>query len=88
MGGHREQEGVGEGQGVVEVGAQGMRGSRTGGSVEGGRGSSSWVDHGPPGRRLLNVLLQLLQVALVLGATVLEPTNHLRKKKESKVCLI
>ena len=81
MRGHREEEGVGEGQGVVEVGAQGMGRSGTGGPVHGGWGPPSWVDHGPPCRRLLNVLLQLLQVSLVLGATVLEPTNHLKEKK-------
>ena len=41
------------------------------------RGSSPW-NLG----RLLNILLQLLQVALVLGATVLEPTNHLKQNKD------
>ena len=79
MGGHRKEEGVGEGKGVVEVGAQGMGGSGTGGPVEGGWGPPSpGVDHGPPSWRLFNILFQLLQITLVFGATVLEPTNNLK----------
>ena len=59
------------GQGVVQVGPP------TG--VQGGRGAAPGVTHaGGAARRLLHVLLELLKVALVLGAPVLEPANDLK----------
>ena len=71
VGGHGEEEGVWHGQGVVQVGAPA--------GVQGGRGAAPGVTYARgAARRLLHVLLELLKVALVLGAPVLEPANDLR----------
>ena len=72
VGGHGEEQGVGEGQGVVEVGVMGPGGGE-------GPPAPPGVGHGVS-RRLLHILLQLLQVPLVLRPTVLEPANNLEKK--------
>ena len=80
MGGHGEQEGVGEGQGMVEVGAKRVRWSRAWCSMKlRGWGPPPWVNHGSPSCwRLLDILLQLFQVPLVLRSAVLEPADHLQ----------